>query len=448
MTRHFHQRPHFILFPLACLVLLLSACGSAYSPSTSNASSSTVVPSSTARSQSTARPDTIPTQASTTTACPTAGTVRPAIMTPMTQGQHANILYVYEQGTYPKISKSTIKRYDITTGQKTDILSINNATVIGWTQLSADGQWILFVTQVGGKDALQLVRVDGQLQQTLFCPDPTKHIYGAPIWSPDQKHVLLNLVNGDTGNQPPSPLQIGLLDITSGQFQVVLNQPENVAPIAWFDNTKVLLGDYGVTIGGKAYSPLLLDISKGLPQQANNLHKFVNDYYCGDFTRGTDGTSVLIVQCTEKIQGDVTGPSTLTLQPIAGGATRTILTDKTMGIIGIRPISSTALLLLVKNQNGDTSKNGLWKVNIDGTHLTRLFATTQNSTTEQLGDPGSIWSTVSHDGSMYSLQQDDATNQPVKTTLLFGSLNGGAPTAFASLTEDQGTLNMIGWATM
>src|SRR5690349_12671984 len=107
MIRHFHQRPHFVLFPLACLMLLLSACGSAYSPN--NTSSSAVVPSSTTRSQSTAQPKATSTQASTTTACPAAGTVRPAIMPPMTQGQHANILYVYEQGSYPKISKSTLK---------------------------------------------------------------------------------------------------------------------------------------------------------------------------------------------------------------------------------------------------------------------------------------------------------------------------------------------------
>src|SRR6266849_5449588 len=112
MIRRFHHHAYLALLPLACLVLLLSACVPAASQGNV---SSVVVPSPTARSQP------------TTTACPTAGTARPAIVTPITLGQHANILYVYEQGTYPKISKSMIRRYDIVTGSKTDILSIDNA---------------------------------------------------------------------------------------------------------------------------------------------------------------------------------------------------------------------------------------------------------------------------------------------------------------------------------
>jgi len=49
---------------------------------------------------------------------------------------------------------------------------------------------------------------------------------------------------------------------------------------------------------------------------------------------------------------------------------------------------------------------------------------------------------------MYSLLQDDATNQAGKTTLLFESRNGGTPTSFASLTYDQGSLTVAGWTTM
>jgi hypothetical protein len=111
-------------------------------------------------------------------------------------------------------------------------------------------------------------------------------------------------------------------------------------------------------------------------------------------------------------------------------------------------LASTTLLFTASNTgqgvSGDTSQDGLWKVKTDGTGLTRL-------TTNGNGEVGILnqfsqyfWSNLSRDGSMYALQ---VTNYSSNTyTLLFGSLKGGSPTTFASISGTQ--LEIAGWTTL
>ncbi len=54
------------------------------------------------------------------TTCPANGTARPAVMMPLALGSHRNIVYVYNEiPPHTTISYGHIKRYDVTTGQKT-----------------------------------------------------------------------------------------------------------------------------------------------------------------------------------------------------------------------------------------------------------------------------------------------------------------------------------------
>src|SRR5258708_33057706 len=80
--------------------------------------------------------------------------------------------------------------YDMTTVSKTTILTLTHPDmVITGVQISADGQWILFVGLALSENQarLQLVRSDGQGLQPLFCASMNE--IGSIQWSPDSQHV-------------------------------------------------------------------------------------------------------------------------------------------------------------------------------------------------------------------------------------------------------------------
>ncbi len=90
----------------------------------------------------------------------------------MASGSHQNIVYLSEHGgTQTVPSQATLMRYDMSTGSKSTILSFTHPEIgITSVQISADGQWILFVALALSENQakLQLVRSDGQGLQTLF----------------------------------------------------------------------------------------------------------------------------------------------------------------------------------------------------------------------------------------------------------------------------------------
>src|SRR6266581_8689681 len=100
------------------------------------------------------------------TSCPTPGTARAASMPSMTLGTHPTIVYIVNEST-----AGTLKRYDVVTGAKVEIVKLAS-TNISEAQVSANGQWLLFVAHVAGQVKLQLIRMDGQFLQTLYCGNP------------------------------------------------------------------------------------------------------------------------------------------------------------------------------------------------------------------------------------------------------------------------------------
>src|SRR5205085_1966978 len=152
----------------------------------------------------------------TQTSCPAAGTGRAAVTAPLALGSHQNIVYLVKQGPGGSTS-STLKRYDLTTGNKTVIFQ-ESGIFITQAQISTDGQWILFLAVTANESKLQMVRMDGQGLQTLYCAQ------GSGLqnvqWSSKQRFVVFN---------QRGTVQTGvyLLDISSGSVQIELYPPPN-----------------------------------------------------------------------------------------------------------------------------------------------------------------------------------------------------------------------------
>jgi hypothetical protein len=107
-------------------------------------------------------------------------------------GQDDNVVYVKTIGSSSAPVSATLSRYDVATSKTTQILQLANAA-INDPQVSSDGQWVIFTSQVDGSPAIEMVRMDGQGVQTLYCMPPTPYAYEQTILnlllSPDQKQL-------------------------------------------------------------------------------------------------------------------------------------------------------------------------------------------------------------------------------------------------------------------
>ena len=148
---------------------------------------------------------------------------------------------------------------------------------------------------------------------------------------------------------------------------------------------------------------------------------------------------MLLSHCSLNQKGRPTTPSTITIQPATGDPVHVIYKSRDLAIFEMRVISSTTPLLLVQNDT-DTTLNGLWKMNIDGTNLTRLTSDNKLIGDDWFAHTMTPWSNVSRDGTLYSFQQEQG---PVEV-LVFGSLAGG----ILKPVEDAGNQDVIGWTAM
>jgi hypothetical protein len=289
------------------------------------------------------------------------------------------------------------------------------------------------------------VRIDSQELQTLFCPTTSQDIIGAEAggisWSPDQHSLVFPLTTTGDAQTVPEVLGIYLLDMVTGKLIKELGTV-NAFPSIWLDNSRVYLIDPLVHMTPVPHHISLWDIGKSAQEQ--QMHPIATVNLCGDFDVSPDRTQLLLSQCSEQLAGESTGPSTITSQPAAGGSPHVIYSNPTLAISTIRMISNTTLLLIVNNNIGDRSQNGLWKINNDGSNRTLLESTSSLSSLNLSREP------VSRDGSLYSCVKRDfePSGALVSTSLVFGSLNGGGLTTFATLGPDQGSLVLVGWTTI
>ena len=104
-------------------------------------------------------------------------------------------------------------------------------------------------------------------------------------------------------------------------------------------------------------------------------------------------------------------------------------------------------------------QGGLWKINTDGSALTQLVNTQSTAQAqdvilnlEQPNIPGYRPNfSVSPDGKMFALGIDHSGNHDT-ISLLFGSLNGGSTTTFATTDVLDGQnfylVSLVGWVTL
>jgi hypothetical protein len=360
-------------------------------------------------------------------------------------GSHQNIVYIVNeyQGHTPTFG--TLKRYDVSTGAKTEIIKIPNISInVG--QVSADGQWLVFVSAANGQSKLQLIRMDGGGLQTLYCGINVYELQ----WSVNQKLIafedgtdiyLLNVLNGSLERvfHPGNHLNEGI---------------EGYRMESWLDNTHLYLLTQPLDQPADTLS--ILDITRGANQDSNSLQKVfqVNpsqSAFCWQNDSSFDATSLYISQCTggDPRGGITQGPSTIVVEPPTGGTAHTILSTSTLAVTNLRSISNTELFYITGNTTGDKSHNGLWKINADGMGNTFLTSTAENGTNPivSLNQFTQFpWSNFSRDGNLYSLEEATVQNGNAVNSLLLGSLNGGNPTAFASITGTE--LSIVGWTTM
>ncbi len=106
----------------------------------------------------------------------------------------------------------------------------------------------------------------------------------------------------------------------------------------------------------------------------------------------------------------------------------------------LHPISSQTLLMYIENTSGNLNQNGLWKINVDGSGLTRI-TTVAGRQCDDLGYRATYPQIVSS-GQYYALRMTDSTS--LTESLLVGSLNGVAPTIFETKDTREGVLILVG----
>jgi len=437
------RTPLIALFMTILLVLIVSLGGIFYatgvfSPSHTVASptmSSTV--SNTANHPKNGTPVGILPLASNT-ACPAPGSARAVNMPRVPTEKRANIFYIVNEYADNQPTFGIIKRRDTSVTTKgVEILKMPNLS-INEAQISQDGQWVLFIAVVANQAQLRLVRIDGQGLQTLYCAPHGAGIYSSQL-SYDQKHSVFTLEGGTPTTY--------LLDLTTGSLQSELIGTPTLGYIArtWLDNQRIYMVGIIPNSDAPSQDIYILDISKGNHQSGNQLQKVATGpHTCDSFDSSYNSAQLLIATCTGKnaLPLQANGPSTVTSQSAIGGTAHPLYSSTTHAITVVRAISKNTLLLLIENTVGDKSQNGLWKINTDGTGLTRL--TTDASGTQNLCMFSQYsWSNISSDGTLYALESYDPTTQ--RYGMGYGSLNSTAFTQFADI-SDGTQLYLIGWA--
>jgi hypothetical protein len=372
------------------------------------------------------------------TSCPAAGTARAAVMPPLAQqGNHQNIVFISNEGTQGNPTAGSLERFDVTAHQGVEITRLPSS-FIREAQVSQNGQWMLFSAKVAGQYELRMVRMDGQEMQTLYCAPSSADIFGVQ-WSFDQKSIIF-----DVGPHLPEAF---LLNVAAGKLQEELASSGNVGYVArtWLDNTHV----YMVSLLSDTEAPpqsqdlYILDTGKGANQQSGSLQKIATiSPACGSFDTSYNSTRLFISSCPGSANGAI-GPSTITAQPATGGAATTVATIP-QAVTTLRSVTPTTLLLLIENASGDTSQNGLWKMNADGTGQKRL--TTDSNNTQSLCQFTQYsWSNVSPDNSMYALQSYNPKTQTYRID--YGSLNGGVLNAIIA-SIPQTPFLLAGWTNL
>ncbi len=414
------------------LLLLLSACNGQLPSSTAAASQSLLVD----RTQNASF--------AVSTNCPAPGKGRAAVLPSLTLGKNQNV--VYDSNNYASPS-SALKRYDTLTKNATTILTLAHRN-IDFAQVSADGQWVLFVSSGAQQSKtpykLQLVRIDGRYLQTLYCSPNAAISINSMQWSTDRKLIVFDFINSGTQN-------VDVLNTTSGNVQTDLSLPTANSYVnvrTWLDTTRIYLTD--TLTDAPPNIIYLLDTKKGANQKLSNVPVVFNGSF-SNFDSSYNGKSLYTSSCNCGMGGN-SGPGTITVMPATGGQAQTLYSSNTDAITTVRAVLPTTLLFTVYNyslnasspNSGGANDNGLWKINSDGSGLMRLTTDPTGQTSSLNNSSQFPWSNVSRDGRTYNLL---VLNGPMGS-LEIGAISGGTPTTIATFGSSGPFLDFVGWTTM
>ncbi|MDQ2715173.1 MAG: zinc ribbon domain-containing protein [Chloroflexota bacterium] len=385
----------------------------------------------------------------TLTSCPAPGTARALVSRPLATGKDDTLVYA-QNGP----AATALKRYDAKTGRTVTFYNAAHST-IAHAQISADGQWVLFDTAVttviagAGKYAIlgkmQMIRLDGQGLQTLYCFSnqysgnnfPNQYSSGNVTLSPDRHYVAFGENN-----------YVYLLNLQTGQLQKEVSPLRQdqynytyFFPRGWMDKTHLYLTSIPMTIadGGNPSGLYLLNISQGPLASAQNLPQVRKTLalFCWDFDENPARTSLYYSQCPDSQGGYTPGTSFIARQPAMGGPESTIYSTTTNMILNVRAMNDkTVFFYMGKGMSPNSSGGpptagaanvGWWKINDDGSGLTRLTTDTSQTANDSTHSP---WASVSRDGHFYLLYNYGNPGAP--TAVRMAPAAGGAPVTIAS----------------
>ena len=439
-----------------CFLSLLVACGStgmAAGQPTPSPKPGTPAPTSTHQANqgdngsSTATPVTMTVPVPTTqVSCPAPGTGRAAILAPLATHGHKTLVYYVSTGQDSRDQiMATLKKLDVTTGQKTDIITLLKAS-IKQAQVSTDGQWVLFVANVsvggGIENRLQLVRMDGQGLQTLYCGTPDTLLdSGGVVWSNNQRTILMSLF-GAKGS-------ISSLNTQTGSVQVVLVTPMLVTSM--LDNSRVYVTVPATDAPSNTLA--ILDTRKGSNQHVRDLITVFQQfpaggaYPCWDADSSYDAATLYVSQCqavsltTGPGIAGFSGPSSVGTQSPLGGGLHIVYNNQQLAITQVRAVTANTLLLQTKSVHTPYGSmlNGLWAIHTDGTGRIRLASEGMLNSCAQ-----TPWSNGSRDGMSYAFK--NTSPDGTTASLGYGSLDGQQTTTF--VTAKNAALFIVGWTAL
>ncbi len=390
----------------------------------------------------------------TQTTCPADGTARAAVMKPLALGKNQNLVYIYNEiPVNTTIAYGHLKRYNLNTQQKTDI--VTSGISIEAAQVSADGQWILFLSTPDPRgDArhsamLQLVRMDGQGLQTLYCfpavPAGSEMGMNVPVaqWSVDQKSILLSY------DVDASTSVVTLLNVDAGtlvpELKYTDKQLYHYSVDFWLDNTHAYVEKSGRFAPAAPIELDLLDTtsnSGGLKKVLS--HSVRMSYLSTDSSY--DGSHLFVSYCLL-----ASNPFDTTIS--AGTATGSVMNTiyhqaQTVCVHDLRAITTTALLMTVQKYNTSTQtidRNQVWTMKPDASYQKVLFDLPNDGSNFSLNQTSQCpWSNLSRNGQTYALQSTN--NNTKQSAILIASINGGNPTSIANTVR--GSVSLAGWTTM
>lgn len=378
----------------------------------------------------------------------------------------------YDQWNNPtSAAQVSVKSYNPSTHTHTTLLNLSDTWISETNML---GNWILLVrTMPGGQNGVQLVRLDGQGLQTLYCSRDSPSAF---IASPGARWLAFNVNNA-----------VKLLDLTSGKLQTYVQAPPpgprnsmqtGGSPMEWLDDTHLYIEKSGAGFGGMPGAGLyLLNTARGPNQSLSNL-QLVRSENASPFVapedadlspdRGTlfTGTCSTTFTSTGQNMGilSASGPSSVISSSPTGGKQKTIYTNQTLILTQIRVASSQAILFVGRKEKA--TDESLWRIGPDGSGMTQLVHVPQGQGISFKDGPHNRSSDFAPSGDLFALALTSESSSKggttttwasstgktssslQKTQLAIGSVAGGSLTVFAPFSSSGAQFSIVGWGTV